>query len=56
MEGDIDGGLQGGTTGEITAAIDRTGPYAEYVIADIDRDGAWVAIRESEALSLDAWK
>lgn len=41
---------------EVVAAVDRTGPYPEYVIADISRDGAWIAVRESESLPLAAWQ
>lgn len=41
---------------EMMAAIDQTKPYAEFIIADIARDGAWLTIRETETLSLVAWK
>lgn len=43
-------------TGEIMAAVDRSGVVPRYVIADISREGAWVAMPAETACSLPAWR
>lgn len=43
-------------TGEIMAAIDRSEEMAQYVIADLSRDEAWLAIPEKAACPLPAWR
>lgn len=42
--------------GEVMAAIDDAGDVSRFVIADISRDGVWISILASEALSLPAWR
>lgn len=45
-----------GGTGEIMAAIDRSEAVAQYVIADLSCDGAWLAMPAAAACSLPAWR
>lgn len=40
----------------VMAAIDGDGRRAELVIADTDRDGAWVSVDADEACALDDWR
>lgn len=37
---------------EMMGAVDA----AEFVVADVARDGAWLSVPEAEALSLDDWR
>ncbi len=39
--------------GEVVAALDEA--TAEFVIADIGRDGAWLAVGEGDAPTLQDW-
>lgn len=41
---------------EVMAAIDGDGTQKRVIIADITRDGAWLAVPLSEAASLPAWR
>lgn len=41
---------------EIMASVDRTGAVSRFVIADVSRDDAWIAIIVSEALPLESWR
>lgn len=45
------------TTGsrETVAAVDEVDGRPCLVVADIARDGAWVAVAQPAALELDAW-
>lgn len=41
-------------TREVVGTIDDDGHEGEYVIADITRDGAWIAAELDDAVELDA--
>lgn len=41
---------------EIMAAIDRSEAVARHVIADLSRDGAWLAMPAQAACPLAAWR
>jgi|AntDeeMetagen285_2_1112576.scaffolds.fasta_scaffold20465_1 hypothetical protein len=43
-------------TREIVGTIDDDGHGGEYVIADITRDGAWVAMDVADAAELSDWQ
>lgn len=40
----------------VMAAVDGEGHRAELVIADTDRDDAWVSVDADEACGLDDWR
>jgi hypothetical protein len=40
---------------EVMAAVDDAASRPSYVIADISRDGAWLSVRETDALVLNEW-
>lgn len=47
----------GATDGhEVVAAIDEADGESRLVIADITRDGVWIATPERDAASLEAWR
>ena len=49
--------LRDGDDGEtIMGAIDRADDGRRFVVADVARDGAWLAVRAAEALSLPKWR
>jgi len=39
--------------GTVMAAIDESGPEARLVIADVERDGAWVSIPRDDAVAIE---
>ncbi|GAA0296312.1 hypothetical protein GCM10009066_08500 [Halarchaeum salinum] len=41
-----------GSAGEVMAAVDEDGGVERYVIADVERDGAWLATPSAEAATL----
>lgn len=41
--------------GETVAAVDEVDGRPHFVVADITRDDAWVAVTEPAAVELDAW-
>lgn len=41
---------------EVVAAIDEADGRTQFVIADLTRDGAWVAAAETTAASLEEWR
>ena len=43
-------------THEVVGTIDGDGHDGEYVIADITRDGAWLAADLADAVKLDAMR
>jgi len=43
------------TTPEVMAAVDDADRRPSYVIADISRDGAWLSVRETDAVILAEW-
>lgn len=40
----------------IVSSIDRSGTYDRFLIANLSCDDQWLGIRQSEALSLQAWR
>jgi len=42
-------------TPEVMAAVDDADSRPSYVIADISRDGAWLSVRETDAVILSEW-
>ena len=40
---------------EVMAAVDSSSTRAEFVIADVSRDDAWLSVPVSEAPSLREW-
>lgn len=46
----------GDSESEVMAAVDDAeAGHASYVIADISCDGAWLSVRESDAVILHEW-
>ncbi|NHN47252.1 hypothetical protein G9464_06525 [Halostella sp. JP-L12] len=43
-------------TGDVMAAIDEIDGRPHLVVADVDRDGAWVAMAETDAAALADWR
>lgn len=41
--------------GEVMAAIDEDSGDKRFVVADVSRDNAWVAVPLSDAASLEEW-
>lgn len=44
------------TDGEVMAAIDEEPAGQRFLVADVSRDDAWVAIALSDAAALDSWR
>ena len=42
-------------TPEVMAAVDDADSCPSYVIADVSRNGAWLSVREPEAVILSEW-
>jgi hypothetical protein len=42
--------------GETVAAYDEIDGRSHLVVADISRDGAWLAVSESAAVAVEDWK
>jgi len=40
------------STGEVMAAVDEDGGVERFVIADVERDGAWIAAPLADATTL----
>ncbi|WP_254766323.1 DUF7556 family protein [Salinilacihabitans rarus] len=40
----------------VVSAIDSDGTTAQYVIADISADGAWLSMAAEDAPTLPAWR
>jgi hypothetical protein len=38
------------------AAVDADGPTAEFVIADVGRDDAWLSVPDAVAAPLEEWR
>ena len=45
-----------GEGSDVMAAVDDGSGAAEFVIADISRDGAWVSVQLTDATGLDDWR
>lgn len=43
-------------SGEIVGVIDDGSATAEFVIADITRDDAWIAVPAQDAAPLEEWR
>jgi hypothetical protein len=41
---------------EVMASVDSTSPSAEFIIADITCEDAWVSVRADDAPHLDDWR
>ena len=41
---------------EVIGVIDRSGETPRFVVADAERDDAWVSCIEEAALALDVWR
>lgn len=41
---------------EVMASVDSTSASAEFIIADITCDNAWVSVRADDAPLLDDWR
>ena len=41
---------------EVVATVDDTDGAAQFVVADIARDGAWLSVPAVAACSLDEWR
>ncbi|QLH78504.1 hypothetical protein HZS55_14935 [Halosimplex rubrum] len=41
---------------EVVSTVDDADGAAQFVVADIARDEAWVSIEETDACSLDEWR
>ncbi|WP_165872120.1 DUF7556 family protein [Natrarchaeobius halalkaliphilus] len=44
------------STHDVTAAVDEIEGRRHLVIADLSRDGVWLAMAESETASLEDWR
>lgn len=49
-------GDDGAPTRHVTSAIDRVNGVAQYVIADVSRDGVWLSVPVETACRLSAWR
>ena len=43
------------TDDQVMAAVDDVDEESMFIIADVSRDDAWIAIQETDASSLSAW-
>ena len=41
---------------ETVAAVDEIDGQAHLVVADVERDDAWLAVTESEAVAVEEWE
>jgi hypothetical protein len=41
---------------DVMAAVDADGSTAEFVIADVGRDDAWLSMPDAVAATLDEWR
>jgi hypothetical protein len=46
----------GDSGAEVMASVDSTPDGTQFVIADITRDEAWIAVAEADASPLPAWR
>ena len=46
----------GGNDSDVMASVDEGAGMAEFVIADVSRDDAWMSVNLADATGLDAWR
>lgn len=49
-------GSRSSDTGDVVAAVDEIDGSPHLVVADISRDESWIAVPETDAVSLDDWR
>jgi hypothetical protein len=52
----VDATTTGGKRSDVMASVDDGPGAAEFVIADISRDDAWLSVRLTDAFGLDDWR